>query len=575
MERTEGRTKTLIILNSAVIIGVIYLLSICLAYPAFQDTWLIDPLAEINSLFPLYYVAIALTALLGLVYLIWRIENKYLHILLLVMFATMLWFTPYSIAGFVRNPDGPWHLGVAMNIPQVLGGEAVAFSDYALAYPGSFLFHYAFLNIIGVEPTSYMSKLFPLFLVLLFVPLCYAVISRIFNEKVAFLSVFIAIPGLHYIVMHPAPYPIGLLLMLTASLLLTRQGAAAKAMAILAVMAIIVSHPLAPLILSIFLAAALLISIGYSRRFGRPQVMLSGMLVFCLLGWFLWFVFYPPWPWGERIDILYHAILPERPAVSGLMGESFIYGNILNIKRGVYILYAAAAILGIFYIAARTYRQDKSVRNWLSKLWGLNPGEAFITLSIPFLLVFTLLSGGIDPALMERGLTFIILALSCIIASVIVRLYHSGISRRAINSVAMVGVLFLTISSPIIAYSIDAYSSFPMSERAGLQFLATEVPLEDKQIAMDWPFQITLYKASGLNQTQFILLSHPKEALDLSEIAPDLIVFRRTGYYVAAMRRDLSFDDNRFTEYRAIAESNEYDKIYSSSTFEIYFEHKE
>ena len=241
-DKTEKRTKTLIILLLAVVAGLIYLLSIFLAYPVFQNTRLIDPLAEINSLFPLYYIAIALTALLGVGCLVWRIENKYLHILLLSIFAVMLWFTPYYLTGFVRLPDGPWHVGVALQIPQVLGGDAVAFSGYAWSFPGSFIYHHTFLNILGMEPTSYISMFFPFLCLLLFVLLCYVLAAKLFSHKVAFLSMLIAIPGLHYIQLHPSPHTIGLLLMLTALLLLTSRGAAAKVIAIMAIIVIIISQ---------------------------------------------------------------------------------------------------------------------------------------------------------------------------------------------------------------------------------------------------------------------------------------------------------------------------------------------
>ena len=119
MGRTGSRTKILVILILAAVAGIIYLLSIFLAYPVFQNTRLVDPLAEINSLFPLYYIAIALTALIGVGCFLWRIENRYLHILLLSMFAIMLWFTPYYLAGFVKMPDTAARVGVAMQIPQV------------------------------------------------------------------------------------------------------------------------------------------------------------------------------------------------------------------------------------------------------------------------------------------------------------------------------------------------------------------------------------------------------------------------------------------------------------------------
>lgn len=577
MGRTENRTKTLVILILAVIIGVVYLLSIFLAYPVFQNTRLIDPLAEINSLFPLYYVAIALTALLSLGCLIWRIENRYLHILLLEMFAIMLWFTPYYLAGFVRIQDSPWHVGIAMQMPQILGGDPVAFSEYALAYPGSYIFSYAFLNIVGIEPTSYISSFFPLLFVLLFVLLCYLFIARIFNGKVAFLSILIAIPGLHYIQVHPCPHTVASLLMLTTLLLLARRGAAAKIMAIMAIIAIIASHPITPPVLSVFLAAALLSSIVYSRRFGRPQVTLASMLIFCLLGWFAWYVFYPPVPWQERLESLYQLRILSALGVSReyLAGAPFIYENIHNLNRGIYFLYGAAAILGIAYIGARTYFQAKSIRNWVSKLGGLNPSEAFMALSALLLLIFSSLLAGQTPVLVERALTFTILALSCIIASVIVRSHPSGIIRkRIVHSVVMVGLLFLTLSFPIVAYSADAYVSFPMSEEAGLEFLATEVPFAEKTVAISAEHQLVLYGKPDLNEAEFVRLCTRRKTPDLTRIQPDLVILRNTGYYYAAMRFDLSFENNRYTEYSSFVNSNKYDRIYSNPTFEVYLKNK-
>ena len=147
MKKTENRTKILVILILAVVAGLIYVLSIYIAYPTFQNTWLTDPLAEIHSLFPLYYIAILLVALLGLGCFIFRIGNKYLHILLLFMFAVMLWYTPYYLAGFARLVDTPAWVGVSMHIPEVLAGEQVFYSGYAQNYPGSFIYNYIFVNI--------------------------------------------------------------------------------------------------------------------------------------------------------------------------------------------------------------------------------------------------------------------------------------------------------------------------------------------------------------------------------------------------------------------------------------------
>jgi len=557
--------KTVIILLFIGIAVIIYLLSIFFAYPIFQNTRLTDPLAEIHSLFPLYYIAIVMIALTCIGCIIWKIENKYLHLFLLLIFATMLWFTPYYLTGFTRLPDGPWHVGVALHIPQVLNGDSVAFSRYAISYPGSFIYHYAFLNTIGViKPTTYINSFFPLFDVLLFVFLCYLFISRLFNQQIAFFSLLIAIPGLHYTQFHPSPHTIGALLMLTALLLLTRPGVVSKVIAIAVINVIIISHPTTPLLLSIFLMAALISNVIYIRKVSRIQIILAGILTLCFSGWFFWFQFY-----SCLIPEAQHIIPGEiTVAQKYLMGTPFIYKNIYNLNKAVYILYAIIAIGGILYIIVRAYFEKKSIRNWIPNLLGLNPSETFMIFSILLLFIFTLLLAEMAHDLIETGLTYIILALSCLIASAISRLYHHITKKKIIHSMVTAWLLFLTLSFPIVAYSIDAYSSFPESEEAGLKFLA-DTPLNEKIVAMTMANQLALYIQSPLDQAKFINL-HTPQVPNLSKIQPDLIVFRSTGYYYAAMRHDLSFKNNRFINYSLMVNSNKYDKIYSGSTFEIY-----
>ena len=566
---TESHSKILTILILAVIAGSIYSLSVFLAYPEFQNNRLVDPLAEIDSLFPLYYIAIALAALSLVGCLIWSVGNKCLHILLLVMFAAMLWLTPYYLAGFVRLPDGPWHVGIAMSTPQVLDGDPIAFSYYAWDYPSSFIYHYSFVNIVGIEPLTYIN-LFPPICLFLFVLLCYVLASKLFDSKVALLSMLIAIPGLHFLQLHPSPHTIGALLMLTTLLLLSRRGTMAKVIPLVVIIAIITisTHPTTPLLLSIFLAAALLAGVVYAGRVGLVQVVLAGILIVCLAGWFSWYSFYPDWPWsvGEELR---QGVMPEKLDVGAeyLAGTQFIYSNIYNLNKAVYFFYGAIGALVVLYVAARAYTEKRSIKNWLSKLGGLKRSEALLALSILPLLLLTFLLAERTHVLIETGLTYTILALSCIIASVIARSHW--INRVTLRPFLVIGVLFLTLSFPVVAYSIDAYSSFPESEEDGLRFLVAEGSLEGKTLAGKSLSQLALFAQPPLSQTEIMTLNDLM-ALDLSQKPVDMIVFRNTGYYYAAMRYDLSFEENRFTEYLAVVESSTYHKIYSSPTFEVY-----
>ena len=117
MERLySGRSKQLLVLIATVTSIILWLLSLFYSYTEFQNTRLDDPLAELNSLVPLYYIAIGLLALACVGCLFWCRRHRLLHIGLLLVLACMLWLTPYIITGFVRLPDGPWHVGSAVRV---------------------------------------------------------------------------------------------------------------------------------------------------------------------------------------------------------------------------------------------------------------------------------------------------------------------------------------------------------------------------------------------------------------------------------------------------------------------------
>jgi hypothetical protein len=589
METTTGnRTKILIVLNLVLVAGLMYLLSVFLAYPIFQHTRLADPLAEIHALSPLYYIAIALTALLGIGSLIWRVGGRSLHVLLLTMFAVMLWLTPYLLSGFTRMPDAPWHVGIAMQIPQVLAGDPVAFSSYSLTYPGSYVYHYSFVNIAGLQPMTYI-EFFPLFCLFFFVLLSYVLLSRLFSTRVAFLAMLLAIPGLHYIQIHASPHTIGALLMLTTLLLLTKPGVGAKIMAIMAIFAIAISHPTTPLLLSIFLAGALFTTAIYSRRIGRPQMVLAGILAICLVCWLAQYSYsgqpqatspgvtstptqttptqttptQTKTPAPSLFSRIIYQIFPADLNTSQeyVSGTPFIYGDIYNLNKGIYYLYAASGISTILYIMVKTYTRKRGMRGWLFRLGGIKQNEALLVCSIPLLLLLTLLLAEGAHDLIETGLTYIILAISGIVASIILR--SQWMNNKSGLSFIAAGTLFLTLSFPVVAYSIDAYSSFPKSEAAGLEFLAKDTSLEGKTVAGSSLAQLGLYSPTFTNKTLFV-------RLEFNNTDANIVVFRNTYYYYRAMRFDLSFTDNRYTESLAAVESAKYNKIYSSPTFAIY-----
>ena len=586
-ENTEFQRKTIIILLLSMVAVIIYLVSIKLAYPVFQNTRLTDPLAEMHSLFPLYYIAIALVALAGFFCFACRIENRGVHLLLLMIMAIMLWYTPYYMAGFSRPPDAAKNVGMALYTPDILSGNMVALSGYCANYPSSYIYSWIFMNTTGMEPLSYM-RLFPLLCICIFALLGYTFVSRLFNSRVAFLALLFAIPGMHYIIFHPSAHSIGVLLLLTALALLFHKGIAFRILTFVTIIAVFICHPISPLLLSIFIAAALITS--YAGRIGKTQVVLAAMLVVCFVGWFLWLtvplvstavpgpspvapgssatVPGPSPEVSEQAGFIYENITPGGFTTTRqyLLGTPFIYEGIHRLNLWIYIIYALAAVAGVIYLFLTTCASQKSLKRCLLKFGGLSRSQLFMVLSVTVLLVLTALLAERGHVLIERGLTFIILGLSCLIASIIVRLHYPVVIKKFISPVVLVLIFFLTLSFPVVAYSIEAYTNFPASEQAGLKFLGNDVLLKPETLTTTSSGQLILYTPN------FIPVRPPKR--DVSKGAK-LVMFRSTGYYQTAMRYDLSFENNGFTRYHeAVNSCDRYDGIYTSPTVEIFSKNK-
>jgi hypothetical protein len=565
----------IVILLLAAVATIIYLVSLKLAYPLFQNTRLADPLAELHSLFPLYYIAIGIIVLSGVACFVFRIQNRGIHLLLLLLLAIMLWYTPNYLAGYVHQPDGPRDLGVALEIPQVLHGVSFPNAGYGLDFPTSYILSYSLMHITGIEPLSYLH-LFPLISLCLFTLLCYVFASRLFSPLAAFITTLLAMIGLHYIFFLPGAHAVGVLLLVTALVLLWRQDTTSRILTFLAIAAVIICHPISPLLLTAFLAAALIVN--FSRRLVKSQVVVMAMLVVCIGGWFIW----PSLPLAAGLPAEIPSVTEETSEWAGdlqgyifpselettelfLLGTPFIYGGIFNLNKGVYLLYALLALAAIGYIFYRSSSQRRRPRDFIKNLGGLSRGEAFLVISVLVLIILTILLGEREHVLIERGLTFTILAISGLVASITIRTYEPAtiVVKRFIGLAMIVVVLFLTLSFPVVAYSIDAYTSFPISEEAGLKFLADCAPLNTKTLAITAEGQMTLYRPYIVTPVKL----RSRSSLDQG----DIFAFRRSGYYYAAMRHELSFEDNWFTRYQSVANtSSEFDRIYSSPTTVIF-----
>jgi hypothetical protein len=580
----NGRSKILGVLILALVALILYVISIYYAFPVFQQTRISDAQAEYHSLSPLFFIAVGLVACLGCYCLIAKIRNKPLLLGILVLLAVMLWLTPYVLSSYVRFSDSTWHVGIAMKMPQVLAGDQVALSNYGRGYSAGYIFHYGAVSLLGIEPMAYI-QVFPLVCLVFFMAFCFLLVSRLFNYRVAFLALLIAIPCLHYIQIHASPHALGAVLMLCACLLLTIPGVLSRILGCLVIIDVVFTHPTTPLLIMIFLGAAILMLIITERKLRRFQLVLAVILIATFAGWF--FVHSnsirsaeqnkTPSIQSEQISAtqtvqrttseIVSNVLPEDLSTGQkfIQGTQYIYKNIYNLNKGIYFLLAAVALLGILLAMTISLIRKKNFKKWITGLGSFKPGEILMILTIPLLLILSLLLAEGAHDLLETGLTYIILALACIVSSLILRL--NWIKRLAPALVLTAGVLFLTLTFPIVIYGIDAYSSPPLSEEYGLKYVANLTPIDGKSVGGDFLSQLAFYLPSTVKKVTLC-------SQNFNDAQPDITVFRNTAFYYQSMRFAFSFENNGYTRSLTMVENLMYTKVYSSSTVKVFLKNQ-
>ena len=570
----NNRTLTLIILILSFVAVSVYVISLKVAYPLFQNTRLADPLASLHALFPLYYVAIILAMAACLVRFISGFNSRALDLWLLVLLALMLWYTPYALAGATYQLDGLRFIDVSKSVPELLKGEPLIskIANYGRHYPTSFIFHWIFIRVIGIGVPCYMNIFFPLLYLCLFVMLYYLFISKLFSNRIAFFSLLLGIPGLHYVQLHTSPHTVAVLITVTAMVLLLKRGTAGIIALAVAIVAVVISHPISPLILLVFLGSYLVVDLLEER--GKYQAVLAVVAVFCFLGWLLVRLFHiipipdniiSIWTAADTGAELIKSLTPgDFPRTAKyLFGTAFVYSPIHTLNKSIYFLYAAvAAAVTVWALTANLLRL-KSIKTWVMRLGGLGRSQWFLLIAAPLLLILTVLLGEYERGeygLTERSLTFIILTLSSIIASVLLKPLSSRVLERAKIWFCVVLVVILTLSFPIISYSKDAYTSIPESELSAVGFVESHKLVAVKPVD-GHEFIVPGFQPAGWNWDTNLPLQY------------NSVMFRSTRYYYHAMRTDLSFSDNKFIRAReTIVNGNEYNKIYNSPTTEIFLE---
>jgi hypothetical protein len=535
----------------------------------------------IHTLFPSFWLLLVAFLCLSVAVIVFTIDNKWLHILLLFQLSLLLYYTPISLSGFTQNPDALWFAAIGRSIPDVLSGANLKLCEYGEAYPISFIMIYSITQLTGIDINAYVLYLHPIFGIFAVVLLCYIFASKFLSSRNAFMSMLFALPALHYFQLHMSPQFAGFLLILAIMLFLVRFDRKSMIIALSLMFLLTSTHPSSPLLLGAFL-----LTIFIYRLFNhgsRIPLSLSSILFLgtAWLGWTLYHaVFVLPGVEASirrtvTLDFL-RGILTMKEVTK--LGGGFIYPQISALNQIVYIGYLIFALTPLFFQIVRlNFRPKRRLRIGkptdnltLKKFVPLISGPVFFFMSYCILLV-----GTQNPDQLLKAFVFFILMVSMQIASFG---WFSTKTKKVMckRTFAVMWLVFLFISFPVISYSTSAYDVFPPSEGIGMNFVTSRLSLNEKKISMYMTRQLVAY----INASQYfrdadfppIINNTSPEARARS---PDIVVLRETAFFRIAMRFDMSFEINRFTQLRQVLNVDSfYNKVYSSSTFEIYVHQK-
>ena len=101
-----------------------------------------------------------------------------------------------------------------------------------------------------------------------------------------------------------------------------------------------------------------------------------------------------------------------------------------------------------------------------------------------------------------------------------------------------------------------------------MHFVSSLIRLNGRTISMYLPDQLAWYVSP---ETEPHLRFCSASNFSISKPFPDIVVFRRTMYFEIALKYDLSLNENSYTQALSwINNSSDFNKIYSSATFETY-----
>lgn len=576
------QVKARYLLVASTVLFALWLLLVIGLRPEYLAATETSALAMINVLSPYYWIILVLFVVVCFFAFTSKVNPRWLHIILLSQFALMLFYTPFLIGGYSWSPDSLWHAGVAKYFPSIINGANYDLAQYCQTYPFSFGITYYTESLLQIDTVTYSLYVFPPICIVLFSSLAYLFISRLTNARNALISMLIALPTLHYIEPHVSPFATGTVLVLASFVLLTYKTRIAYALNLLVIAALVVTHPISPLFLGVYLAAILGVvfierllralplrststTLSIKKEHQATWPYLAILLCFLTFFWLYW-TMYVAAPNYSGVEAPVKKVLSLgfidnlANAVEWTAGDQgFIYPQISQLSLSIYAIF----LVGVFIISIVNIFKIF----WVKSLTGID--YLRLRLSITALgsavISYLLFSSSGERFLLGRGLIFLLIMSSICIATYLTYPKLSIRRTKILRVMSFAFLLVLVCSYPIVAYSKEAYNTFTAPAQEGLEFIS-KLDLANKTISMGYDQQLAAYVdlSKNLNLTGF--------PPNLAVQKPDYIVLRINSYYFLSMRYDLSFHNNTYTQlYNYLVNGSvEYIKIFSNSQFEVY-----
>ena len=545
---TKNKPFSVYVLFSILLIVFLsWMIIIRLSYPVYQNHIQTQPFAELSSLFPLYFLLIACYGIFSFWVFYTRAVGKYSSFAIIILWAIIIWYTPYAMTGFVKQNDTIWHMGMAANAPEILDGASMPFSSYVLRFPGSYLLGFVIIETTGADLVVLANYILPLFFTFLFVSFFFILFSKLFDLRTSSMATMGAIVLLHYVAVHFSPQIIGITLLFSGIfLILKNRYPAAIAFGFVLMFTHIVSFVLFGLFIVIAIAVKYVKPSQHSRKElpskNKIIILISSIVIVILV-----------------VLLKYLHFNFARVLNTNVLSFALIYiFDLPWFKLIALLIYGVITIVFLFILTSKI--KIFSLNSWKSMFLKVESVKVIFILFSIASLIFAIITAAIErgPVLIERGLFFFLpIIFGTLFWYITEKSQKTGSPMKTFSVILLAFILVY----PICSYTIDSYNNFPKSEGVGLQFIAFRCEINNRTVDQSVSGQIDAFITPDVQPIM--------NSISVDKI--DFLIYRKTVDF----KYQLHNSENPLVYYSLYANydnNRSFSKIYSNPNFIIYLQ---